>query len=62
MNKLSKLSLLLRSGCRSPSEFRDRLETTWEVRWDRMRKAPSSFRAVSQLEALDVLELSLIHI
>jgi predicted O-methyltransferase YrrM len=56
MNKLSKLSLLLRSGCRSPSEFRDRLETTWEVRWDRMRKAPSSFRAVSQLEALDVLE------
>jgi len=56
MNKFSKLSLLLRSLGRSPSEFRDRVETALEVRWDRMRKAPPPYPPVSPLRALDVLE------
>jgi predicted O-methyltransferase YrrM len=59
MNKLSKLSLLLRSAGRSPSEFCDRVETALEVRWDRMRKVSPSLPPVSQLEALDVLEEAL---
>lgn len=59
MNKLSKLSLLLRSAGRSPSEFRDRVETALEVHWDRMRKVSPSLPPVSQLEALDVLEEAL---
>jgi hypothetical protein len=56
MNKLSKLPLLLYSVARSPSEFRDRVETALEVRWDRMRKASPSYQPVSPVEALDVLE------
>lgn len=56
MNKLSKLPLLLRSVGRSPSEFCDRVETVLEVRWDRMRKVSPSYRPVSSLRAVAVLE------
>jgi predicted O-methyltransferase YrrM len=56
MNKLSKLPLLLNTVGRSPSEFRDRIETALEVQWDRMLKAPASYQVVSSLEALDTLE------
>jgi predicted O-methyltransferase YrrM len=59
MNKLSKLSLLLHSVGRGPSEFRDRVETALEVRWDRMRKVSPSYPPVSPLKALDVLEEAL---
>ena len=56
MNVFSKLSLLLRSVGRSPAEFRDRVETALEVRWDRVRKASLSYPPVSPVRALDVLE------
>jgi predicted O-methyltransferase YrrM len=55
MNRLSKLSLLLRCAGSSPSEFRDRVETALEVRWERMRSVSPSYQLVSPLEALDVL-------
>jgi predicted O-methyltransferase YrrM len=56
MTKFSKLPLLLDSIRKSPSEFRGRLETALEVRWDRMRRASPSYQPVSTLEALGVLE------
>jgi len=56
MSKLSKLFLFIRSVGRNPSEFRDRVETALEVRWDRTRKATFSYPPVGPREALDLLE------